>query len=316
MMRKVTTGVIVALGLLGIVAPAIAQTADPLGLIKFGALVPFFGGGQGTGETWLLEVFAPVGEVLDLHLVFFDSAGNRVGPSVGLPLTTNDTGFVSSNSVPSLPTRGLLAITSVAADGFTPVPLSNPIHARMYWFSPAQNFIVLEPISVQHAEAAGLTWNPLRTGATFFAPLENSTSASTLVLICPNQNVITAAFPPSRFPELVPHPVASGPTPLRIRVYDTNEAFLGNLTATCDVLSSIPLTSLSSIYSDATIASAGTYTEIEGGDNSAPFAFTGYLATRVSGVGELFGRLRNADKLSLRGSLTSGRLVGAPTTEP
>ena len=58
-MRTVTIG-LVLLCLVGVVAPAIAQTADPLGLISFGALIPYVGAGAPTGAMSLLLVSSPV----------------------------------------------------------------------------------------------------------------------------------------------------------------------------------------------------------------------------------------------------------------
>src|SRR5512134_1179183 len=118
-MRKLIVGLI-AVGLLAGVAPAQAQTADPLGLIASGAIIPYvgttaLGSGiavvnsltgaitntvQNTGSLAILEVSSPVGSnagpeenifgANPLHMFFFDQTCVRVGPSVGNPLTRDD----------------------------------------------------------------------------------------------------------------------------------------------------------------------------------------------------------------------------------
>ena len=90
-MRKTATALCVtALGLLAVSTPGGAQTADSLGLISVGAILPYVGSSQPNGEMSILEVSAPVGPVVDLHAVLFDSSGARVGPSLGLPLAGKD----------------------------------------------------------------------------------------------------------------------------------------------------------------------------------------------------------------------------------
>ncbi len=308
-MRTVTIG-LVLLCLVGVVAPATAQTADPLGLISFGALIPYVGAGAPTGAMSLLLVSSPVGSG-DLHMFLFDSTCTRGGPAVSLPLTTNDVALLRLDNIgDSVPTSGLVAIAAPDVAGFSLVPLSTPIHARVQWINAAKDYVrVFDPIAIQHAEATDTSqvWNPLRTAASFFALPESATSRSTLVLVCPTSSVIGGAFrPPVGFPKLVPKPMAAGPTPLRVRVYDDDEVFLRDLATTCNCLSQIPLPTLSTIYSDQVSAPSGTYTEIEGGNQATGFrSFTGYLATITDGR-DSFVRLHNGNALSLRGTLTPG----------
>jgi len=306
-MRTVTVGLLL-LCLLGVVAPAIAQTADPLGLISFGALVPYVGSGAPKGEMSFLLASSPVGDS-DLHMFLFDTTCTRGGPSLGVPMTTNDVAMIRIDNIGGAPTSGLVAIAATDFAGFTLVPLSNPIHVHALWINVKQDFVrILEPIAIQNAEASDTSqvWNPLRTAATFFAERETAKSKTALVLICPTQSVISGAFPSSRFPALVPAPVASGATPLRVRVYDDEEGFLRDLNTTCNCLSHIPLKTLDPIYSDAALAPNGTYTELEGGGpGNGPFSFTGYLATDA-GARERFGRLHNGNITSIRGTLTPG----------
>jgi hypothetical protein len=316
-MRR-TIVLIVTLCLLGAGAPAGAQTADPLGLIASGALVPYVGSGRLKGEMSILEIASPVGSNAPpedtifgprpLHMFFFDGACTRSGPSVSLPLTVNDVDRVRLDFALGVPDSGLVAIAS-SDTGFELRPLSNPIHARVLWIHPGQDFVrILEPIALANAEAVDTSqvWNPLRTAATFHAPLDRGNTRSTLVLICPTANIITAAFPSTFFPELVPPPAASGSTPLRMRVYNDEELFVRNIVTTCDCLSQIPLRSLDPVYSDLRVAPRGTYTEILGGAaDDAPVSLTGYLATRAGGR-DAFSRLSGGSASSIQGSLAPG----------
>ena len=108
---------------------------------------------------------------------------------------------------------------------------------------------------------------------------------------------------------LRPKPPVSGPTPLHLRVYDDEESFLRDVDhVTCECLTMRPLALIDPIYSNAVSAPRGTYTEIEGrgaepGDPAR--AFTGYLATKLDGR-DMFGRLHNGSRSSLRGILTPG----------
>jgi hypothetical protein len=304
-----TVGVLLVLCVLGLVAPAMAQTADPLGLISYGALLPYVGSGTPKGEMALLLASSPVGSG-DLHMFLFDSTCTRGGPSVSLPLTTNDVALIRLDNIVNVPPSGLVAIAAPDETGFSLVPLSNPIHAHTLWMNVKQDFVrILEPIALQNAEAADTSqvWNPLRTAAAFYAERETAKSRTTLVLICPTQSVITGAFPSPLFPALVPAPVTSGATPLRVRIYDDEEVFLRDLNTTCNCLSRIPLPLLDPVYSNALEAPNGTYTEIEGGGGTGtgPFSFTGYLATDA-GAKERFGRLHNGNISSIRGTLTPG----------
>jgi hypothetical protein len=289
--------------LLGGLAPASAQTADPLGLIASGAVLPYFGDGRSKGEVSILEVSSPVGGNATLHMLFFDQSCAMSGVSVGLPLTANDVERLVLEGIQGLPDSGLMAIGSAEPAAFDLRPLTAPIHARVTWINPGQDFArVLEPIALANAEPAdpSQVWNPLRSAASFYAPPDRKTTHSTLVLICPTANIITQAFPPAHFPALVPQPVASGPTPLRVRVYDDGERFLRDVNTSCRCVSKIPLTALTPIYADIVEAPAGG-----GATDGAFFSFTGYLATRAGGR-DMFGRLSSGSAPSLRGTLAIG----------
>jgi hypothetical protein len=229
-MRKLIAGLI-AVGLLAVAAPSMAQTADPLGLIASGAVIPYVGGAGANagilkvnsltgalgsaiqqGSIAILEVASPVGSnappeenvfgAKPFHMFFFDQTCTRVGPSVGLPLTTNDSEFFNLNNIPNIPQAGLIAAAGVTTSGGLEdvlSPMSNPIHARVFWINVVDGTVsrVLEPISINNPEAISLnaSWNPLRTGATFLAPLEGSTVRTTLYLACPTRNIIPGVFP-------------------------------------------------------------------------------------------------------------------------
>lgn len=300
MSKLVLVGVLVGALLAG-AGPATAQVVvpgglgDPLTLAASGVVVPYIATG---GVVTLIEVASPVRDNPNLHMEFFDSSCEFVGPSVGLPLTTNDIAFLNLPSqVPSIAgNSGLVAISSVDASGFIPAPLESPIHARAYVFDPTDGTSrVLEPVILDTAEwgqrtLSGFcrevdgvcvedgqsitdlhTWSPLRTAVTFFAPQQTEVVHTTLFLICPQsliQGDDNAYFNPDRgfplFRVSVNGDVASGfpadPHTLRARVYDTNEVFLRNLTP-------IPCTCLTQIHlEDPTfVVGADIYAQQVGG---------------------------------------------------
>lgn len=288
-MRKLWVGLMMV-GLLAVAAPGMAQTPgslDPLGLITSGAVLPYLGAGTPDGAMSFLEIYAPVGPT-SAHMFFFDVACVRTGESAQVDLTTNDVEiFRLDNTGATQPTSGLVTIGSASTDGFTLVPLSNAIHARVIWVNTAQDFArVLEPIALStidnDSRVGGTfgtgTWNPLRTGATFFAPVEAGGFHTTIYFVCPNTNIQNHVNPPPRgafsdltFPVLVPAPQLAGQTtPLRVRVYDDEEVFLRDVTSSCNCLTIKPVTDISTVYADVSDSERiGTYTEVEGGTRTA-----------------------------------------------
>jgi hypothetical protein len=319
-----------------------AQTADPLGLISSGAVLPYFGSQGSTafgsttnahseplspGSMSFLEVAAPVLGNLQFHMFFFSANCTRGPESVGLPLTPNDIQLfrLDYNNTQN-PIDGLVTAAQVDQSGFSLVPISvaNALHMRVLWVNAGADFMrTLEPIGLSNAESLSIngTWNPMRTGATFYAPLEGSGITTTIYFICPRSTIATGqnspanvAFPDSLFPALIPRPLA-GTTPLRLRVYDDEEGFLRDVQSSCDCLTVKSITALSPVYADAVSAPFGTYTEVEGGDNgggvSDTISFTGYRAIRVDGAAgigggdlDLFGRLNGGNKFILRGDFS------------
>lgn len=326
--------------------PAGAQTivagglGDPLTLASSGVLVPYL---TTAGVVTLLEVASPVGDNSNLHMEFFDASCQFVGPSVGLPLTTNDIAFLAlPTQVPSIDGNdGLIAISGVDDSGFVPAPLKSPIHARAYTFAAdTGQSRVFEPIILDTAEFgldAGQpfhTWSPLRTAATFFSPQQTDTVRTLLRLICPRALIqgppgTTAAAnayfrPGLGFPAFVVSENGGAPNVgfpigehrLRARVYDTNEAFLRNLVPIlCSCNTNISLASDfvpgADIYSSEI---GGTYTELEevpgnDGDTIRSSAFTGYKSvfTMGSALNNFFGRLSNGSRPSIQGNLFNTR---------
>jgi len=275
-MRKLWVGL--SMGLLAVASPAVGQpvagSQDPLSLITSGMVVPYFGGAS---QSWL-EVASPI-KGNDVHMFFYDETCVRRGDSAQIELTSNDIEFFRLDTVTPA-TSGLAAVAGVDGTGFNLAPLNSALHARVLWVTPDGGIRTLEPIAVSTRDndrSGGTgTWNPLRTGATFFAPLDGGGINTTLYLVCPNQNIQAprteaapnggGAFRPGNgFPEIFPWFRAVGPTtPLRVRVYDDEENFLRDVVSSCNCLTTRPVVTISTVYADAASAPAGTYTELEG----------------------------------------------------
>jgi hypothetical protein len=299
-MRKLIVGLMLG-ALLGAVTPAIAQQADPLGLISSGAVLPFIGGGTiFPGSMSFLEIASPV-DNNEMHAFFFDAACNKGSLSLPLSLTTNGLTVTRiDNFDPKVP-DGLIAIAH-SASGIAPLdPLQNPIHARVLFTSPGSNIgRVLEPIAITNVDTEDLfSWNPLRSGATFHAPLEGGGTSTTLLLVCPGSNV-TGAFPSSSFPA-----APSVASSLDGLVFDTDENLLINIHIACKCLTLTKVTDIAAVYGDASQAPKGTYTELYGSPSGSSVlrpSFTGYRSIRVTPTTpsfDLFGRLSNASACAL-----------------
>ena len=215
-MRKLIVGLI-AVAFLAAAAPAKAQTADPLGLIASGAVIPYVGTTgiavvtsstgalsstfQAVGSLAILDAASPVGAADPFHMFFYDQTCARVGPSVGNPMTVNDADLLNLSLIPNIAQTGLIAAASTNSAGAVLTPLNSPVHLKVFWINAVDGVLsrVLEPISIHHPEAGDAVepniWNPLRTGATFVAPLEGSGVHTTLYLVCPTQQIIPGAFP-------------------------------------------------------------------------------------------------------------------------
>jgi len=273
-MKKLWVGLIA--GFLATASPAAAQipgSQDPLSLITSGMVLPYFGGGAAAS---FLEVYAPVSGGV-VHMFFFDQSCVRQGDSAQVELTTNDVEILQVDNITSA-RSGLITAAGVDGTGFNLTPVGFPpgVHARVLWVTTAGGVRVLEPIAlstVDNDRSGGTgTWNPLRTGATFFAPLEGGGLSTTVYFVCPNTNIqqVTpsngGAFNPDRgFPVINPEfRIAGQTTPLRVRVYDDEEFFLRDVVTNCNCLTTRPVTEISTVYADAASAPAGTYSEVFG----------------------------------------------------
>jgi hypothetical protein len=301
---------LLVVGLLAMVAtPAMAQFSDPLTLAASGAILPFFGTGNNVS---VMEVASPVGANTDLHFIFYNANCTRI-VSVFDGLTENDVELhlaASTNPLAYVVGQdGLVAIARSAANGIDLVPMLSALHSRMYWINVSDSkFRVLEPIIIDTYElpSALSTWVPIRTGATFYAPLDSATGLqTTLYLICPKDTIqggAGSAFPTTVF--AIPQGASTSSifkssypaSSIRGRVYDTDENPLRNLNTNCDCLQSKRVTTFDLVYT-----TTDTFTELE--TDSTFAGFTGYKAINFAGVPvvDLFGRLSNGNRLSLAG---------------
>lgn len=299
-MKRLTV-VMIAVALVTVATPVLAQDGDPLALAAGGVLLPFFGNGA-IGDVAIVEVASPRGPNLDLRMVFYDATCARASETA-VPLTTNDVALLdTSGFLPN--TNGLIAIRGSGG------PLANPIHVRLYWINVVtRRSRVVEPITIQQYNGTR-TWNPLRTGATFFAPLQTASIQSTLFLICPKTTIQAGGDPNSAFP-VGPFPAIAPPFfpdyrnigALRSRIYDTNEQFIVDSNFDCDCVIEQRVADLGGVYSNPSVAPTGTFTEVE----STPlagvgFAFTGYKAISVTdSFIDLFGRLSSNSRPDVGG---------------
>jgi len=281
-MRKLMVGLMMVVGLLAVTPPAMAQfnfvvpgSGDPVGLITSGAVLPFLGGGTAVS---FLELYAPV-DATTVHMFLFDAGCQRVGPSINVELTANDAALFRIDD--KGPPVGLVTAARADTAGFTLLPwrpqFGEAIAARTLWANPNGNFVrVIDPIALATLDdivpfgTGG--WHPMRTAAAFFAPLESTNVKTTMYFVCPNANIQRhfpsnggALNPNSGFPIIFPNLQNVGATtPLRVRVYDDEEALLRDVTTNCSCLTVKPVTDIDAVYTSAVEAPDGTYTEVEG----------------------------------------------------
>lgn len=285
-MRKLMVGLMMVVGLLAVTPPAMAQSfvvpgsGDPVGLITSGAVLPFLGEGTTPGGTGLsfLELLSPV-DFTTVHMFLFDANCVRNGPSINVELTPNDVALVRIDNIG--PPTGLVTAAQSDSGGFTLFPwrpeLGQTIAARTLWANSNGNFVrVIDPIALATLDDLVPTgtggWHPMRTAAAFFAPFEGGGLHTTIYFVCPNANIQrhvptnAGAFNPTNgFPTIFPNLAAAGATtPLRVRVYDDDEALLRDVTSTCSCLTVRKVTDLDAVYASAVDAPDGTYTEVEG----------------------------------------------------
>ena len=338
--RLILVGLLVA-ALVGGAVPAMAQVqggiGDPLTLAASGVVIPFFTSGV-LGTVATLQVASPVANNPDAHMFFFDATCARIPISVGIPLTTNDIAFQQIGSAQGGPvptgTDGLVTLARADFSGFTllPLPDGSPVHARMYEFSALDGRSrIIEPIIVNTAEFPSVAhwWSPLRTGATFFAPLQTAAVQTDLILICPLATIQgaggaafgqdpggqgNASFTDTGFPQINPRfPAFPGPSNnIRVRIYDTNEVFKRDFTITCRCVTGFVgiANAINPFYANPTEAAGGTYTELTSIPGNPRTSFTGYTSTFTVGstANAFFARLQNGSQLSIDGpAVSSGR---------
>lgn len=303
-MKKLLVGLMMG-GLLAVSVPARAQFGDPLALAAAGVLIPFFGNGA-NGDVSFLELAAPLGGA-NIHMIFYDAACTRV-ISLAETLTANDLAIVPTAPV-AAGVNGLIAI-AWTANGNDLIPLPIVIHSRVYWVNVVSGRArILEPITLATYQVGGATtWNPLRSGATFFAPQETAGVHTVVYLICPKDTIQggagppAPAFPAGLFPTIVPPFLAEyGAGSIAGRIYDLNETLLANVVTDCDCLKVHPVTD----FDGGTVYPfKATYTELQASPTGG-FSFTGYKAIQLpSPSAEFFGRLSNASGQNLlNGSL-------------
>lgn len=340
MSKLITVALMVGVLIFG-AAPVMAQNvqggiADPNTLAASGVVLPFFTSGV-IGTVATIQAASPVGANPDAHMFFYNQFCIRVGPSVGIPLTTNDIAFQQVADIVPTGTDGLVALAKADASGFTLIPLDNPVHTRMYAFSAVDGRSrVLNPVIVASAEFPSVQhwYSPLRTGATFFAPLQTAAVTTDLLLICPLSTIVGAGgaafgadtgggtgeqtYTNTGFPQINPR-LPSAPAPannIRVRIYNINEFFKRDFTisCTCNTVFTAIGVSISPFYALANPGDAldGTYTELTSTPvtptglpiNSGPrTSFTGYTSTGTTGssVNAFFAPLHSGSQLSIDG---------------
>jgi len=296
-MRKLMVGLVMVVGLLAATPPAKAASIaapgslDPVGLITSGAVIPFLGEGLAVGGMSFLELLAPV-DFTTVHMFLFDANCVRQGPSIAVDLTPNDVALLRVDNITGGPTTGLITAAQTDAGGFKLLPWrpenGEAVAARTLWANSNGNFVrVIDPIGLASLDETIITfgadglarggWNPLRSAAAFFAPLETGSLHTTIYFVCPNTNIQRhlptngGVFSPADgFPVMFREfQVAGSTTPLRVRVYDDDEDLLRDVTSSCNCLTIKKVTDLDGVYASAADAPDGTYTEVEGGTTTA-----------------------------------------------
>jgi len=323
MTRKVIVGLMVV-GLLAFAGQVQAQnngTADPLGLISSAAIQPFW---SANPSFTIIEITSPEFFNFNLHGLFFDAACN-VDQSVFLPITRNGILLFTPDDL-GINYNGL-AVVAWSNDGLNLVPIDNddPIHIRGHWVNFTEDYIrVVDPIAVDAAETnPAVTWNTLRSGASWTNPVEGLSHKTTIFLVCPSPaiaNPVTGAlatakgFPPA---PLIAFQANKALAQIAGVIYDDSEFPLRNVFVPCVCITPLPVLTINSVYGDPTATGPdGFYTELftysifPGGPAGPlsvnPRTFTGYRSIVTipgwpGGQGDQFGRLNNASRAALQG---------------
>jgi len=301
-------------------------TGDPLGLISSAAIVPFWSNGPNpTGDNTLIEVTSPLTDSF-LHVVYFDASCNRL---FSKPHFVSWKGAaVFSPDVDGVNVTGL-AVIGRAGGGFDPLPIpdSGAIHVRGLWFNFPADFVrEIDPIAVTSPEtpAPRQTYSPLRSAASFGAPVDTGPFATTIFLICPGPLVLSALSGPGYpAPPLIAYAPAQPGFVFGV-LYDDDEDVLIDFRLPCNCSSMFQLsTDISPLYGDvfSFLPEFVSYTELftynlagvfpvptvtTPGSPLNPRTFTGYRGITVTdtiwpgGTGDGFGRLANGSAYNYR----------------
>jgi hypothetical protein len=217
-------GVLVGCLLMVAVAPASAQTADPLSLATSGVLLPFFSDAA-AGYVSVLEIVSPVVPTTigfqppfsftnPLHIVFFRDNCVR-DKSVSDVETAKQAKALITTAQPLALTYNGLAAIARTLEGNDLRPLNFPLHTRTHWIDAKTGRLrVLEPIILDTfltlnpaflplvanpGEGAsvglcgtfvnGYCWSPMRSAATFVTPQESAAIKASIYLICPTADI-------------------------------------------------------------------------------------------------------------------------------
>jgi len=351
-MSKIT-GVLLSVGVMlwltaGPAGAANNGTADPQGLIASAAIQPFW---DQAGNFTLIEVTSPIndnglnlaGALVSptLHVVYFNNNCVRL---VSRPQRVSYKGAImflpqDDIPVPDQPLAGLATIAHANAGQLSvPIPNEYAIHVRGHWINFGADFArVVDPIAVNSPQSdAGVvgpvqqTYSPLRSAASFGAPIQIPPFNTLIHFICPSSAVIgvgSELSPALGFP--VPNfSVTTGGFGV---LYDFQENPLVDFLWFCNCNSMFALESFSPLYSLILL----TYTELFTYQPTlfappvpaqvlVPAVFTAYRELVVDlsppwldpSGGDSFARLANGSAYNYRvnGSTTFG--LGAPFFTP
>jgi len=244
-MRKFSVGLLV-LGLLMFAGQASADrrnngTGDPKGLIASGAIQPFWNDGSNVA---LIVITSPGGDNTRLEAVFFDADCNRL---ISKPAGVTENGVrILDTEIPANE-KGLAAIAQRTV-GTGLQPAENPFHVFSLWINAAGDIIrVSDPISLEAAETKHptQTWNPLRSGASFGAPIQGTTFSTEIFLICPSSDILDEVSWTKGFPK--PPAIA---TQVHGVIYDWDENPLQDFHLACGCIAMYDLDAISPTYRD------------------------------------------------------------------
>jgi hypothetical protein len=335
-MRK-TIGVAIGVALLLMAGQASAQnngTGDPLSLISSAVIQPFW---SLAADNTLIEVTSPLDDNA-LHVVYFDSTCARL---FSAPKFVSHKGAIAfSPDVDGVNVAGLAVIGRSVGGQFNPLPIpdADGIHVRGHWFNFAADFVrLVDPIAVKSAESAQ-TYSPLRSAASFGAPVDTSPFSTFLYLICPGPLVVpfaggpapALASPPFPAPPLIAWMPAQ-PGLIFGVLYDDDEDVLIDFRLPCNCSSMFQLsTDISPLYGNPAnfLGEFVSYTELftynvvgtspPPAVTANPLTFTGYRAITIStdggiwpgGSADDFGRLANGSAYNYRVNGNDNELFG------